>query len=121
MGSVSTLLIPPEVVRSTPLGADSALPPWARDVLAFVSRASAEGETVELNAKVQTMTPAQAAERLGISRATVSRRIAQGEIRTMKVGNRHRIPVAEYERFRRALLASMTAHYAADIEADLVG
>jgi excisionase family DNA binding protein len=118
---MSIMSVSPDAVRSAPLDGAATLPAWARDVLTFVSRAGADGDTVELNAKPATMTPAQAAERLGISRATVSRRIAAGEIRTIKVGNRHRIPVAEYERFRLALLTSMAAHYAADIEADLLG
>ncbi|MDR1077688.1 MAG: excisionase family DNA-binding protein [Propionibacteriaceae bacterium] len=118
---MSSLLISPDAVRSAPLGEDVALPVWARDVLAFVSRAGAGGETVELNAKVETLTPAQAAERLGLSRATISRRIADGQLRAIKVGNRHRIPVTEYDRFRRSLLASMSQHYAADIETDLLG
>ncbi|MCL2467868.1 MAG: helix-turn-helix domain-containing protein [Micrococcales bacterium] len=54
-----------------------------------------------------------------LSRATVSRRIAAGEIATIKVGNRHRIPVAEYQRFRRDLMRKVTAYYADDIEDDL--
>jgi len=116
---MSMLSISPDVVRLAPLREGGKLPPWAHDVLAFVSRASAGGETVELNAKVETMTPAQVADRIGISRATVSRRIADGSIRTIKVGNRHRIPATEYERFRRELMRSVVEHYADDIEADL--
>lgn len=118
---MSIMSIPPDVVRSAPLRDSGGLPGWARDVLSFVTEASAEGETVQLNAVVETLTPAQVAEHLGISRATVSRRIAAGEISAIKVGNRHRIPMAEYERFRRTLMQSMAAHFAVDIEADLRG
>jgi len=117
---MNNLTISPDLVLSAPMPTDHSLPGWARDVLDFVAQASAGGETVELNARVETMTPAQAAARLGISRATVSRRIADGHIRTIKIGNRHRIPVTEYSRFRRELLKDMVSHYAADIEADLL-
>lgn len=59
--------------------------------------------------------------RLGLSTSTVSRRIKAGEIRTIKVGNRHRVPLSEYEAFRRRLMGQIVEHYADDLEADLVG
>ena len=118
---MSVMSIPPEVVQSAPLSDATRLPAWARDVLSLVTKASAEGKTVRLNTVVETLTPAQVAERLGVSRATVSRRIAAGEIATIKVGNRHRIPMAEYHRFRQALMESVVTHYAHDIEDDLLG
>ncbi|MCL2849055.1 MAG: helix-turn-helix domain-containing protein [Micrococcales bacterium] len=116
---MSILSIPPDVVQSAPLHGTDVLPRWAKDVLAAVTEASARGETVRLDSTVETLTPAQTAERLGLSRATVSRRIAAGEIATIKVGNRHRIPVTEYQRFRRDLMRKVTAYYADDIEDDL--
>jgi len=116
---MSIMSIPPDVVRSAPLRDTSVLPQWARDVLAAVVEAGAKGETVKLNTTVETLTPAEAAERLGLSRATVARRIAAGEIATMKVGNRHRIPVAEFARFQRDLMREVASHYADDIEHDL--
>jgi len=112
---MSIMSIPPDVVRSAPLRDTHVLPGWARDVLAAVTEASARGETVRLDSTVETLTPAQVAEHLGLSRATVSRRIATGEIATIKVGNRHRIPVTEYQRFRRDLMRQVAAHYADDI------
>jgi len=117
---MSNLTISPDRVNGTSAVATQSLPAWAQDVLTFVSQASAEGETVELNTRVETLTPAQVANRLGISRATVSRRIADGDIRTIKVGNRHRIPVAEYARYRQELLTMVVSHYADDIETDLL-
>jgi excisionase family DNA binding protein len=118
---MTTLSITPAAVRSAPLNGDAPLPPWAREVLAFVSEAGTDGQTVELNARVETLTPAQLADRIGISRATVSRRIADGTIAVIKVGNRNRIPVVEAERFERALMQDMIDHYAPDIERDLFG
>jgi excisionase family DNA binding protein len=116
---MNIMSIPPDVVRSAPLRGVDVLPRWAQDVLVAVVEAGARGETVRLDSTVETLTPAQAAERLGLSRATVSRRIAAGEIRTIKVGNRHRIPVTEFQRFRRDLMRQVTAYYADDIEQDL--
>jgi excisionase family DNA binding protein len=118
---MSTLSITPSAVQSAPVQGADALPAWARDVLSFVSQAGASGQTVELNSKVETLTPAQMADRIGISRATVARRIADGQIKVIKVGNRNRIPIAEYERFHDALMQEMVNHYADDIERDLFG
>jgi excisionase family DNA binding protein len=118
---MSTLSITPSAVQSAPVQGTDALPAWARDVLAFVSRASASGQTVELNSKVETLTPAQMADRIGISRATVARRIADGHIKVIKVGNRNRIPIAEFERFERQLMTEIVDYYADDIERDLFG
>jgi excisionase family DNA binding protein len=118
---MSTLSITPSAVQLAPLRGADGLPAWARDVLAFVARASASGQTVELNSRVETLTPAQMADRIGISRATVARRIADGQIKVIKVGNRNRIPITEYERFRDELMQAMVDHYADDIERDLFG
>lgn len=76
---------------------------------------------MQLNAVLEALTPAEVATRLGISQATVLRRIKSGEIHAVKVGNRHRIPIMEYHRFRRSLMQSMVDHYANDIEDDLLG
>lgn len=108
-------------VRTQPVADAQALPGWAREVLAFVVRAGEAGQEVRLDARVETLTPAEVADRLGISRATVSRRIAAGEISTIKVGNRHRIPLAEFDRYRRELHRQVAEHYADDVEADLFG
>ncbi|MDR1387723.1 MAG: helix-turn-helix domain-containing protein [Propionibacteriaceae bacterium] len=115
-----TFTISPDTVRAEPLPDRPDLPTWARDALSFVVKAGQAGETVSLEARLETMTPAEMADRLGISRPTVSRRIAEGSIRSVKIGNRHRIPVAEFERYRSQLLQDMADHYMDDIEADLL-
>ena len=118
---MTELTITPDQVARTPLVDAEELPEWATTLLHLVSEAARAGETVEIHTRVQTMTPSEVAKRLGLSTSTVSRRIKAGEIRTIKVGNRHRIPVPEYDAFRRSLMNQMVDHYADDIEADLVG
>jgi excisionase family DNA binding protein len=56
-----------------------------------------------------------------MSRSTITRRIRSGEIKAVKVGTHHRIPVREFERFRDAMMGTMIADSSADIEADLYG
>lgn len=118
---MTELTIAPDQVARTPLGGTEGLPEWADGLLQFISEAARAGETVEIRTSVPTMTPPEVAERLGISTSTVSRRIKAGEIRTIKVGNRHRVPLTEYEAFRRSLMDQIVGHYADDIEADLGG
>jgi len=116
-----TLTLDPEEVRAHPVADNPAQPKWAEQLLAVVRNAAEEGQAVSVSTRTKTLTPAEMAERLGVSRTTISRRIADGQIRALKVGNRHRIPVAEYDRFRRKLIETVAEHYAADIEADLFG
>ena len=93
---------------------------WAR-VRAFLDSAKKRGEVVGFFARVEPLTPAEVAKRLGMSRSTVLRRIADGDIRATKVGTHHRIPLNEYERYSRELVRRMAEASAADIEAELFG
>lgn len=95
-------------------------PAWAQPIMRFLQDAAEHGYSVELTAKPDTLTPAEMAALLGISRATISRRIRAGEIRSIKVGNRHRIPLAEVEAYRDAMMASIANMSQDDIEAELV-
>lgn len=115
------MTIAPDEVARTPVTDAEDLPDWAATLLSLVAEAARAGETVEVHTRVRTMTPSEVAHRLGLSTSTVSRRIKAGQIRSIKVGNRHRIPVSEYDAFRRALMDQLVDHYADDIEADLVG
>ena len=67
------------------------------------------------------LTPAQVAGLVGMSRSTISRKIAAGELRSMKVGNRHRIPYEEFERFWRETAGDIIDASRDDIRADLLG
>ncbi|MDR0591847.1 MAG: helix-turn-helix domain-containing protein [Bifidobacteriaceae bacterium] len=99
----------------------ATLPAWADDLLARVRAAAQAGETVTVTSDVRMLTPAQVGRRLGVSRSTVTRRIAKGEIHAVMVGNRHRIPYPEYQRIRRELAQRIAADSAEDVEAELFG
>ena len=93
---------------------------WVR-VRAFLDSAKQRGEVVDFSTRVELLTPAEVAGRLGMSRSTVLRRIADGDIKATKVGTHHRIPLNEYERYSRELMRRMAEASAADIEAELFG
>jgi len=114
------LTIEPDAAKDEVLRLD-VLPGWAAAVVDYVETAVKAGEVVSITSRPRVYTPAEAAERLGLSRATISRRIAAGEITTTKVGNRHRIAYDEVERFWESMTAEMIDFYAGDIAAELDG
>lgn len=83
-------------------------------VMAFLREAATAGASVKLTAEAPFMTPDEVAVQLGISRPTVSRRIKAGELKAVKVGNRNRIPIAEFERFRDIYLDELAGALADD-------
>ena len=98
---------------------------WAEKMRDIQARGRAEmaasGETVTVTSRVRMMTPDDVAARLGVSRSTVSRKIKAGEIRAVKVGNRNRIPYAEYRRVWEQTMRTIAEASASDIEAELFG
>ena len=54
------------------------------------------------------------AKQLGVSRPTISRRIKAGDLKAIKVGNRNRIPIAEFERCREPYFDEMASALADD-------
>lgn len=115
--SEASLTINPEDVRAS----GATAPAWLEKVTAYVQQAAAEGETVTLTAKVRMLTPEQVAERLGVSRSTISRKIKAGELRAVKVGNRNRIPYEEFERFWRATMSDLVELSRDELREDLIG
>ncbi|WP_460829566.1 helix-turn-helix domain-containing protein [Nocardioides hungaricus] len=93
---------------------------WA-SLRAFLESAKARGEVVDVSARVELLTPAEVARRLGMSRSTVLRRIAEGDLSATKVGTHHRIPLAEFERYSHELMRRMAEAGAAEIGAELLG
>ena len=93
---------------------------WVR-VRAFLDAARARGEVVDLSSRVEMLSPAEVAMRLGMSRSTVRRRILNGDLQAVKVGTHHRIPRVEYERFSDELMLRMVQASASDIDAELFG
>ncbi|MBC9955146.1 excisionase family DNA-binding protein [Leucobacter sp. cx-42] len=114
------LTINPEEVHALNQ-APASQPAWLDEVIAYVQRAAAEGEQVTLTARPRLLTPAQVAERTGMSRSTISRKIAAGDIRAIKVGNRNRIPYDEYLQFWKMTMVDIVDLTAQDIQADLFG
>jgi len=112
-------LDPDEVRRDDKV--DAPLPVWLRTLTDRVCQAAASGQTVTLLAEEQMLSPQQMAQRLNMSRSTVLRKIAAGEINAVQVGNRHRIPYTEFIRFREALWDQMIDLVIPDIEAELFG
>lgn len=74
--------------------------PLLRDHL---NAAEAAGEVVDVSSRIETLSPAEAAKRLGVDRSTISRKIKAGEIATIRVGSHHRISRREFERYRDSL------------------
>ncbi len=117
---MQSLTITPEDVRASSVDPD-AHPEWLVAVAEYVRRAAAEGEQVTLTSKRRMLTPAQVAEAIGVSRSTISRKIAAGELRAVKIGNRNRIPFEEFERFWQATMGDIVELTSDDIRADLFG
>jgi len=107
----------PEAVRST---AKSAAV-WEKALIEFVRQASDEGKTVIVSTEVQTMTPEEVARGLNLSRSTVSRRIADGTIQSVKVGNRHHVPYPEFRRLWEDYIGKVVDASIDAVEAELFG
>ena len=80
-----------------------ALPEWAKDLLDFEVTSTEQGMGIDVVPAMESVTPAQAARSLSVSRSTVSRWIKTGKLKSVKVGNRHRIPKQDLDAFDRQL------------------
>jgi len=113
--NVPVMTLAPEAVRSAPTGESV----WEKALIDFVRQASSEGKTVVVSTEVKTMTPEEIARGLNLSRSTVSRRIANGTIQSIKVGNRHQVPYPEFRRLWEEYIGKAIDASAEDIEAEL--
>lgn len=82
---------------------------------ATLARHIAAGDRVEVRIETPTLSPAEAAERLRISRTSVMKWIERGKIACEVRGTYHRIPISEVERFRRWYFREMATDLAADL------
>ena len=105
---------------SSPNFAPSPVDDW-ETIRVFLEAAKERGDVVEFSSRVELLSPAEVAKRLGMSRTTVLRRIADGDLKATKVGTHHRIPLTEFERYSRELMRRMAEVSAEDIEAELFG
>ena len=92
---------------------------WLDAVRSYINKAKIAGEVVSIRSRPEPLTPAEAGRRLGMSRSTITRKIASGEIRALKVGSHYRIPLREFQSYRDSLIGEMIAATSDDIEADL--
>ena len=76
---------------------------WIALMRTHLSEAKSAGAVVDLVTRTETLTPAEAAKRLGVDRSTISRKIGNGDIATIRVGAHHRITRREFERYRDSL------------------
>ena len=90
-------------------------------IRSFLEATKERGEVVEFSSRVELLTPAEVAKRLGMYRTTVLRRIADGDLMATNVGTHHRIPLAEFERYSHELMRRLAEASADDIEAELFG
>ena len=109
------MTLAPEAVGAAPAGTSA----WEKALIEFVREASAEGKTVVVSTEVKTLTPQEVACGLNLSRSTVSRRIADGTIKSIKVGNRHHIPYPEFRRLWEDYMGKIVDASIDDIEAEL--
>ncbi len=95
-------------------------PPVGRDeVMAYIDKAVAAGELVTVSSTPILLTPAQVARALGVSRPTISRRISNGTLKSVRVGSHHRIPYAELLRFWKEQMTELVSLQADDIWEEL--
>ncbi|MDR1450297.1 MAG: helix-turn-helix domain-containing protein [Propionibacteriaceae bacterium] len=107
---VERLVLPPEAVLADAAGGAE----WAAELRGLVTRAAAEGKTVRVSVEERSFTPSQAAGLLGVSRATVQRRIEDGSIAAIRRGSRHRITASEIRRYRQAVRRDLAEFLADD-------
>jgi len=88
---------------------------------AFATEQVSAGKRLTVIAEDVLLTPEEVAQRLNLSRTTIRRRIADGELKSIKVGTHHRIPYPEYQRFAHELMVRFAQASGADIEAELFG
>lgn len=94
---------------------------WLPVVRKFVAAAEQAGDVIDLQSRTEYLTPEVAGQRLGISRSTVLRAIDAGELKAIKVGNRHRIPVREVERLNDQLVGDTVEATSTQLESELPG
>ena len=99
MQTIKTSKIPVEQLEALAQFAQSAAGPELRDVLLSVSRCVREGTDLAVIDSVSTLTPNEAAERLGMSRTHLYKLLDRGEIVSHRVGRDRRIRLTDLVAF----------------------
>ena len=87
----------------------------------MIARHVAAGDVVEVRIETPSLSPADAAQSLNVSRSAVQKWITQGKITAYRRGAYYRIPKAEVERFRAARIKSIIDDSYDEIVSDLFG
>lgn len=96
MQTIQTSSVPVEQLKALAQFAQNAAGPELREVLLSVSRCISEGEDLAvIDAASATLTPTEAAERLGMSRTHLYKLLDRGEIASHRVGRDRRIRLAD--------------------------
>lgn len=98
-------------VAAPPSGAGVALPRELSTLLTTVLDTIARGGTVTIGSLPDDVTTTTAAEMLGVSRPTLMKMIAKGDLPAHKVGSHTRLRSAEVLAFARARLARQRAAF----------
>jgi excisionase family DNA binding protein len=88
----------------------------AKAVWDFVRQQASQGHTVQLEVADKWHSPAEVADMLGVSRATVQRRIDDGSVRAVRQGSRWKVSDAEVDRYSRSLMDQMADLVADDLD-----
>lgn len=99
-------------------GQEVPLPVELNGLLLEVLEHVAAGKTVQLATLPDELTPASAAEQLGVSRPTVMKWIRQGELGAHKVGSHHRLKTDDVMSFKKKMLQHRAASFEALRDAD---
>ncbi|MDR1213569.1 MAG: helix-turn-helix domain-containing protein [Propionibacteriaceae bacterium] len=84
-------------------GGDDISVSLSRETVAFLSQivdAQASGHEIVFSRVPEEVSPAEAAQMLGMSRPHVRKLMNQGVLPFRMVGSHHRIPVADFKRFQ---------------------
>lgn len=112
------LVLEPQMIQEHTVDT-SGLPSWLAEVARYAMDAAKAGERVNVTSQTASLSPADVAYRLNVSRPTIARRIAAGEITAAKVGSHYRIHYNEFLRYRDSLMVAMVQRVSDDLDDDL--
>ena len=106
------LTIVPEMVRVN----DSRDSDWMNAFWRIVRQEAAAGRSVQVVSVQASYTPAEVARMVGVSKATVIRRIEDGTVQAARRGTHYRIPEPEVYAYSRLLADRMASLVADDLD-----
>jgi len=106
------LTVVPEMVRVN----DSRDSDWMNAFWSLVRREAAAGRSVQVMPVQVTYSPAEVARMVGVSKATVIRRIEDGTVKATKRGAHYRITEPEVYAYSRVLADRMASLVADDLD-----